>query len=141
MPQSIARFFTLAAALTLAGTAFAQSTGEVPPPPAASQQSVWTGDWTGWGDQDSSQWSIDITFVTAETARIDYASIPCAGDLRLLEQSARVRVYRETLTSNVQNCIDNGIVTLTLADDMSMTFVWTGGGTSADGSLRRVDQR
>lgn len=137
MPLTFPRFVALIAALMLSGPAFAQSSEEAPPPADTSQQSAWAGDWTGWGDQGSSQWSIDITFDRTETAQIDYASIPCAGVLRLMEQSAQVRVYRETLTSNAQNCIDNGIVTLTLTDDMTMSFAWTDGqGGSADGTLR-----
>lgn len=129
-----------AAVLALPALAPAQNSGEAPPPGAALPQSQWSGDWTGWGDQGSSQWSIDISFLPTGDATIAYASIPCAGVLQLLKDGPAQRVYREKILTDVANCIDGGTVTLTLADGTRLDFAWEGGGTSAAGSLRKIDR-
>ncbi|SMX41096.1 hypothetical protein [Maliponia aquimaris] len=137
----IRRFFrlpALVALLLLPAGLQAQSLGEAPPPGGALQQAAWSGDWTGWGDQGSSQWSIDIVFLPTGDATIDYATIPCAGVLQLLKDDGKARMFRETILTDVPNCINDGLVTLTLLDDATLSFDWEGGGTRATGSLSRV---
>lgn len=135
------RFFRLSglAVLLLPGALDAQNLGEAPPPVSeVRQQAAWSGDWTGWGDQGDGQWSIDIVFGPEGDATIDYASIPCAGVLRLLEDGGRQRVFRESILTDVSNCVNGGLVTLTLVDDSTLGFDWEGDGVQARGSLRRV---
>lgn len=141
MMQGVRGCLFAIAALVFGGAAvpvYAQSQSLSGGMQAEAAPSLWTGDWTGWGDQGTSQWSIDIAFQSEIEATIDYATIPCAGVLRLMERSERVAVFRETLTSNAQNCIDNGIVTLTLVDNGRLQFFWKQGGTTAFGDLRRL---
>lgn len=82
------------------------------------------GTWVGKGYQFNSNktWSIVLTIDNGEYS-IDYASIPCKSELKLLEISANRVVFEEEIRKGI--CVRDGIVELEIIDSNSIIYKWS----------------
>jgi hypothetical protein len=86
---------------------------------------------------DGQQWSIELTPLSPDLARISYPSIPCAGQLRVLSSDLAVVVTEEMITENRGLCITGGQVQLWQDKGGILRFDWSHGafGLVARGTL------
>lgn len=85
--------------------------------PAAAAQDEVAGIWAGVGFQISptgerSSWVIRLRIDAAGNGLIDYPSLECGGTLTRL--AGPVAEYREQITWGQENCVDNGVVGLSV---------------------------
>lgn len=103
----------------------------------------YVGVWEGNGTQNSgSSWTILITLVEGETnevvGTIAYPSLRCGGKLTLQSASASELTFLESITYG-GNCVDQGIVTLSVNDlPHQMSYTWERGSSNAAGSLEKL---
>jgi hypothetical protein len=93
--------------------------------------------YTGEGVQsDGPRWSVELTVLSPDTARISYPSIPCAGTLQVLSADAGSILAEETITENRWLCLNGGLMLLRFDKGGVLRFDWThGGGMAATGTL------
>jgi hypothetical protein len=88
------------------------------------------GEWSGTGfqiDTDSS-WTMHLK-VEGRRFRIEYPSLKCGGKWTLLTASARTVRLREKITSNPQECVDNGRVVIQRLNRSQMAFRYQNAGS------------
>jgi hypothetical protein len=67
---------------------------------------------------------------------INYPSLRCGGNLRLISETGTSYTYRETITYG--NCINGGVIQISASpygDGNSWNWSWAGGGTTVRGVL------
>jgi hypothetical protein len=104
-----------------------------------SQEEVFHGTWQRRGTQDNgSTWTIELT-ITPDGYRIDYPSIPCGGELTLLERTDTSMTFREKITRGRRSCNDAGVVQIHLLDQKEAEYVWfyPGGRKGTTGRLSK----
>ncbi|GBD41535.1 hypothetical protein HRbin39_00918 [bacterium HR39] len=98
------------------------------------------GRWSGWGDQGSSRWSIEVDFDT-EPVRVSYPSLDCSGYWTLqTERADGTRIYRERITEGRTRCIEEGLMILRAISDDTIFFEYKrhpDGPVTARGTLER----
>ena len=83
-----------------------------------------SGIWGGFGIQDNgSAWTIKMS-MRDSSYKIDYPSIPCGGYLKLLSRSGNKYTFKEKITKHKKNCIDNGKLVVTIADENTLNWKW-----------------
>lgn len=81
------------------------------------------GEWEGAGIQDDgSQWTMRLN-IRADGYFIDYPSIVCGGEWKLLRSTESRLIFKEILTYGIDRCIDQGEVIIKLADDKA-SYHW-----------------
>lgn len=139
--MALFRMLMLALTLSIAGYAPANAEAQTHKGKSHSEnvRGSWVGKWAGSGKQAGDQWSIDIEFVTPIEGWINYATIPCGGILYLTDTWDNNAIFREKLTTDVENCIDNGTVTLRMINNAVIHYSWKLDDVTATGSLRRIN--
>ena len=91
-------------------------------PPTMSEgwlEGIWTG--TGYQSNPKQTWTIKFT-AQNDTYRIDYPSIPCGGEWKVITLGKSTATFRERLTYGQTLCIDNGTVTIQKLNDTQVAF-------------------
>lgn len=99
------------------------------------------GEWTGTGYQidTDSTWTMRLT-VNGRRFKIEYPSLKCGGKWTLLAASTRTAWLREKITSNPQECADNGSVVIQRLNRSQVAFRYQNAGSkefSASAILNR----
>jgi hypothetical protein len=81
---------------------------------------IWEG--TGYQRNPNENWTIKLT-VQNDTYRIDYPSLSCGGEWKLISRDKCAVTFREKLTYGQKRCVDNVTVTMQKLND-SQIAVW-----------------
>jgi hypothetical protein len=108
-----------------------------------SESSGITGRWEGIGRQDDGQiWPMVVEISTTNMgacATVDYPSVPCRAEwLCLGEQRGTLQARERLLDDSASRCIDNGTMTMHVAEGGILDWTWSGQGQSARARLRRT---
>ena len=90
---------------------------------AGGLQGSWTGTVTQEGPGDERSTYPMKMRLRGNAGTIDYPSLACGGKLTYLGLRDGMYRYRETLTYGLKECIDGGLVTLTI-NGRSLSWVW-----------------
>ncbi len=85
-------------------------------------QGKWEG--TGYQISDKSTWAMSLT-VTGTTYSIDYPSLKCGGEWRIVSMNSETATFTERLTYGKENCQDDGNVVVERLSDSQLAFRWT----------------
>jgi hypothetical protein len=77
---------------------------------------------------DGPRWSMELTVLSEDLARISYPSIPCAGMLRVISSGKGEVLAEEMITENQRACITGGLVSLWSDKGGVLRFDWSHGG-------------
>lgn len=81
------------------------------------------GEWEGDGEQDDgSQWTMRLN-IRADGYFIDYPSIVCGGEWKLLRSTESRLIFKEVLTYGMDRCVDQGEVIIKLTGDKA-SYHW-----------------
>ncbi len=72
-------------------------------------EGVWAG--TAYQNNTKENWTLKLT-VKNHTYRIDYPSLSCGGEWKLIRRGKRTAKFREKLTYGQSDCVDNVIITI-----------------------------
>ncbi len=91
----------------------------------ASAESNIDGIWGGFGVQsnNNSAWTIKMNF-SKGTYSINYPSIPCGGELKLLSKDGDKYTFREKITKNIRKCTDHGKLVVSMIDHYTLDWKW-----------------
>lgn len=83
----------------------------------ATFEGVWSGNAYQYDVQET--WNVKLVCKKGQFS-VKYPSLGCSGELELSGNSTYSITLRETLTSGVGTCYDNGVITLSIEEDGSM---------------------
>jgi len=83
------------------------------------------GVWGGFGVQknNGNAWTIKMN-LSEKGYFIDYPSIPCGGELKLLSSSDNSYTFREVITKNINKCTNKGKLVIKLIDNNTLQWDW-----------------
>jgi hypothetical protein len=79
------------------------------------------GVWEGVGTQPGISWTIKITLKSNEQL-IEYPSLSCGGFLTLISETETKLLFRETITFNTKDCLDQGFIELIETSETTMDY-------------------
>lgn len=119
--------------------------------PAQTQNSSWLrGPWEGTGYQtdDHSTWTMKLNLRTRRNATrvfsIEYPSLKCGGEWKLVELTARRARFRERLSHGQTQCADNGNVVIERIGQGQLMFLYANQGSrviTASAILNRASRK
>lgn len=114
-------------------------TGQFKPvtsPAPANLEGVWHG--AGYQFNNNSSWTIKLTII-ANKYSIDYPSLGCGGDLRLISVNDNEMQFSEHITYGKNICAHHGRTVITKTGDNSAKFTWyyANGTKGSSGTLKR----
>jgi len=80
-----------------------------PAPSKGWLEGVWEG--TAYQSNTKENWTLKLT-VKNRTYRIDYPSLSCGGEWKLIRMGKRTATFREKLTYGQSDCVDNVTITI-----------------------------
>jgi hypothetical protein len=99
---------------------------------------VWTG--TGYQMDDKTTWSIRLIVRGSDNVyRIEYPSLACGGEWRLVSSSSQSGRFVENILIGRDRCADNGTIVITRVDrnHISFTYFYENGVMVAFSTLTR----
>jgi len=104
---------------------------------------VWSGTVTqmAMAGQKYEKYNVSVT-VTPRKYRIDYDSLACGGELRLIKQQGRFFRFRDELDYGLQNCDNGGRTEIHFLNPERATFQWfdKNGVMRVEGRLKKLQQ-